>query len=246
MKYYKMINDQLIVGVITTDNLRKVQPKHGIVVFAKEEDAQLAEYEGLYYRANWMRQLDYVGINYVLVKIISITEEEYNTLVEAIETHDEPIEEIIEPVVEEVPVNPEDEVTLEYVKEAKINQMSKICHDTIVNGVDVVLDDGLSHHFSLTVEDQIKIQALALKAQTGNEPLPWHEDNKPCQFYSASDIMTLYNAMEQMQVYHTTYFNSLKMYILSLDNIEDVGAVFYGMEIPVEYQSDVLKYLLAQ
>ena len=58
--------------------------------------------------------------------------------------------------------------------------------------------------------------------------------------------MILYNAMEQMQVYHTTYFNSLKMYILSLDNIEDVGAVFYGMEIPVEYQSDVLKYLLAQ
>ena len=124
--------------------------------------------------------------------------------------------------------------------------MSKICHDTIVNGIDVILSDGESHHFSLEIEDQIKIQALALKAQNGAETLFWHEDDKPCQFYSASDIMTIYEALETIQTFETTWFNSLKMYIMSMDTVEQISAVTYRMDIPVEYQSEVLKYLLSQ
>ena len=45
-------------------------------------------------------------------------------------------------------------------------------------------------------------------------------------------------------MYHTTYFNSLKHYIESLDTIDAVANIQYGVEIPETYQSDVLKYLL--
>ena len=123
--------------------------------------------------------------------------------------------------------------------------MSRICHQIIVNGVDVILSDGESHHFSLEIEDQIKIQALAMKAQSGAETLFWHEDDNYCQFYSASDILAIYAALEAIQTYQTTYFNSLKMYILSMETIEQFNAVTYGMEIPVAYQSEVLQYLLS-
>lgn len=247
MEYYKLIDSQTIVGAIDSDCFRKYQAAHNIIIYSNIIDAQLAQYKEELYRDDWLRPIS-VDIPYKWVKIIKIDKEEYDALIEALETEEEIIEDIPEEILSEEDAQiDEDEInTLEYIKEMKIRQMSKICHDTIVKGVDVVLSDGNTHHFSLEIEDQIKIQALALKAQTTNELLPWHEDNKPCQFYSPSDIMILYNAMEDLQVYHTTYFNSLKMYILSLNEVEDVAAVVYGIQIPVEYQSDVLKFLLAQ
>lgn len=52
--------------------------------------------------------------------------------------------------------------------------------------------------------------------------------------------------MENYITFHTTYFNSLRDYIKSLTDIEDVMAIEYGVEIPVEYQSEVLKILYQQ
>ena len=98
----------------------------------------------------------------------------------------------------------------------------------------------------MEIEDQIKIQTLANKALNGENMLPWHPDNELCVFYSGEDILKIYNELEKLQTFHTTYFNSLKHYIQSLDNIQDVNDVWYGMDIPAEYQSEVLKYLLVQ
>lgn len=49
----------------------------------------------------------------------------------------------------------------------------------------------------------------------------------------------------QFKTYQVSYFNALKAYISSMTDILEVGAVVYGMDIPVEHQSDVLKVLLA-
>ena len=217
-----------------------------MVLFSEVDRAQYVEFKGIYYRDNWLRATTTDTVEYEEVTIARIEEDEYDALVEAFETTEEVI-------VQEEPQNEEPEVVdelaqneLEFVREAKIERMSQVCHQTIVNGIDVVLSDGESHHFSLEIEDQIKIQALAMKAQNGTETLFWHEDDKPCQFYSASDILKIYAALEECQVYQTTYFNSLKMYLMAMDTVEEIGAVTYGMEIPVEYQSEVLKYLLSQ
>ena len=145
---------------------------------------------------------------------------------------------------EEIPEDPDE--ALEFVKEMKIKEMSNTCRQTIIDGVDVELSDGKTHHFSLEIEDQIKIQALALKAQQGEEKLYWHPDGELCQFYSAEDILRIYAALEETQTVNTTYFNSLRNYIQSMTSIEQVGKVVYGMGIPEEYQSEVLKYLLKE
>ena len=46
--------------------------------------------------------------------------------------------------------------------------------------------------------------------------------------------------------WHVTYFRDLRIYIRSLQDKESVEAVTYGQDIPEEYQSDVLKALIAE
>ena len=64
-----------------------------------------------------------------------------------------------------------------------------------------------------------------------------------CAYYSADEILAIYGEMEKIISYQTTYFNSLRGYINSLESVEAVGEVFYGQEIPDEYKSEVLKDL---
>ena len=51
-------------------------------------------------------------------------------------------------------------------------------------------------------------------------------------------------AMEHVS-YHTTYCNSLNMWISGTETAEELETIFYGADIPEEYQSEVLKdYLI--
>ncbi|MDR1547877.1 MAG: hypothetical protein LBT06_04720 [Hungatella sp.] len=46
--------------------------------------------------------------------------------------------------------------------------------------------------------------------------------------------------------YYVTYGNSLKTWIDSVETMEELREIFYGADIPLEYQSEVLKTYLAQ
>lgn len=142
---------------------------------------------------------------------------------------------------EEIVIDTQD---IELAREGKINAMSNMCEKSITNGFDIKLSDGESHHFSLEVTDQIMISVLAQKALAGETNLPWHADGEPCQFWVPQDILAINNAMERLVTYHQTYFNSLKMYILSIEDFITLNGVEYGCEIPEEYQSNVYKVLL--
>ena len=61
-----------------------------------------------------------------------------------------------------------------------------------------------------------------------------------------NDINAILTAATAWKTYQVTYNNSLKKYINSLEKITDISAITYGIEIPVDYQSDVLKALLMQ
>lgn len=135
--------------------------------------------------------------------------------------------------------------TIEEQKATLIARMSDECNAIIINGFDMILDDNEQHHFSLKTEDQLKIQALGLKAKSGETVLPYHADGEPCRFFSVQEILSLNTQMESIIEYQTTYFNSLRDYINSLSSAEDLKAVEYGMPIPTEFQSEVLKVLLA-
>ena len=75
------------------------------------------------------------------------------------------------------------------------------------------------------------------------EAIPYHADGEVCRFYSNAEMQAIVARATAFKIYHTTYYNALKNYINSLETIEEIAAVTYGMPLPEEYQSDVLKSL---
>lgn len=135
---------------------------------------------------------------------------------------------------------------IEDVKAAKITEMSVACNEVITQGFDITLSDKKSHHFSLEVADQLKISKLNDRANAGTTVLPYHADGESCKFYTKDDVVALNTAMENCIEFQTTYFNSLRDYIESMTDINDICDVKYGVDIPEAYQSEVLKMLYAQ
>lgn len=135
---------------------------------------------------------------------------------------------------------------VEVVREAKIAEMSADCNKKIEEGIDVELSDGEIRHFSLEVADQLKISKLNDRAKAGITELPYHADGESCKFYTADDVEAINTAMENCVEFNVTYFNSLRDYIRSMTKIADVNAVKYGIDIPVQYQSEVLQAIYSQ
>lgn len=179
-------------------------------------------------------------IGAVTADVTEITKEEYDILYEMIE-RDEEIDPTPEPEPEPTPEPEPEDITVDYAKTLKIKEMNQTCQNTIFTGIDVVLSDGESHHFSLTEYDQVNLFKLETLAHSGAETLPYHEDDKPCKFFPAEDIITIANAATNYVTYHTTYTNSLKSYIKSLRSLNTISRVYYGIEIPEKYQSEVWK-----
>lgn len=133
-----------------------------------------------------------------------------------------------------------------YRKSSTISKMSAACNATIISGIDVTLSDGNTYHYSLTIEDQINLMNLQSMVVSGAETVPYHADGEECRFYNAADFTLIVQAATAWKLYHESYFNSLRGYIQSLETDEEFDTITYGMEIPEEYQTDVLKQLIAQ
>jgi len=246
MKYYKLLNDKEFVGVGTSFDLRKFQLKHSILLTSDDESAQYIQINDRLYRDDWFSPVITELINYTTAKIIVIEKEEYDTLFEAIETGKEiEITNDEQDVQEELPpINKDEEVTIEYIKAIKNAEMSAICNKTITGGFDVILSDGASHHFSLTIQDQLNLITLSSMISAGETVIPYHADGELCKGYSAEDITTIINTATAFKTFHVTYYNSLRAYIESIDDISEINSIVYGMDIPEKYQSDILKTLL--
>lgn len=220
--------------------------KHNILLGCTEESGQYVQYGDCLYRDNWMRPVTTDNIKFEEATVIEIEHEEYEALSKAIESgEDIPVEDEI-PVLEETYVDPNEELTLDYVINAKISEMSNMCNTVISNGFDIVLSDGNAYHYSLTVQDQLNLITLSSMIAAGETAIPYHADGELCREYSAEDISLIIDAATQFKTYHITYYNSLKAYIAAMDNISDVSGVRYGAAIPEEFQSEVLKALSAQ
>ena len=246
MHYFKIIRSGSLVGVATSQDFRCFQQKHRILLACAAEKVQYVECGEEYYHDNWMVAVDNDKIKYHNATVIRIDESEYDQLVAAEESGEEIVilpehEQIIE---ESVPLDPIEEVTLEYLKTAKITQMDSACRKAIIGGCDLTLSDGKQSHFSFEITDQMQIGKLRERAMSGDTFLPYHADGEPCKNFAADDILALYGAMEETIQHHTTYFNSLKIYIGSMIDKQTVADVWYGMDIPEEYQTEVLKLLL--
>ena len=124
--------------------------------------------------------------------------------------------------------------------------MSAMCQDVICTGIDVELSDGSVQHFTLEIEDQLNLITLSSMVAAGETMIPYHASDKLCVFYSAEDITRIITAATAFKTFHTSYFNSLKNWIMSVGSIAEMSEIQYGDTIPEEYCSDVLKQLMMQ
>nr|DAO52738.1 MAG TPA: hypothetical protein [Caudoviricetes sp.] len=137
--------------------------------------------------------------------------------------------------------------TLDEVKEQKIEEMNTKQQEIIANGIEVTLLDGTVGNFSLGLYDQVSLGTLRSKAEKGEEKIPWHENDeeKKCRWYGAADMLLITQKAESFLTYHITYFRDLRNYIRSMADKESVNSVDYGVYIPTEYQSEVLRDMYA-
>lgn len=247
MNYYKLINGTTFVGVGTSLDMRMFQLKHRIILACTEEKAQYIQCNDKMYRALWMVPVNNDKVEYEILDVISIDKDEYDILYDAIEKgEDVTVEPEQPPPMEDTPiVDPNEGVTVEYVRAAKTAEMSTVCNQVIENGIDVILSDGKTYHFSLTTQDQLNLITLQSMIVAGETMIPYHADGELCRYYSVEDISVVMDSATAHKTFHVTYYNSLKVYIDALDDITAISAVQYGMDVPVEYQSDILKALYA-
>ena len=154
----------------------------------------------------------------------------------------------VEPPKPEPVPEPETYVpTLEEVKETKIAELNAAQQEVIQNGINVTLSDGNVEHFTLTANDQISLMGLQTMIASGAEQIPWHtsDQTEHCKYYSNADMTLIVTTAMQYVSYHVTYFRDLRIYINSLDDKELVESAAYGMAIPEEYQSDILRDMMA-
>lgn len=131
--------------------------------------------------------------------------------------------------------------TLEEVRVQKLQEMGDACRQIIYAGVDVVLPGNTIEHFSLKEEDQINLFGKQAQLVSGAEKLEYHQDGHPCRYYTAEEMQAIITAAMRHVSYHTTYCNSLNMWIAGATTTEELNTIFYGADIPEEYQSQVLK-----
>ena len=136
--------------------------------------------------------------------------------------------------------------TVEEVKTQKFQEVGEACRQIIHAGVDVILPGGTVEHFSLKEEDQINLFGKQAQLAAGVEQLEYHQDGHPCRYYSADEMTAIITTAIQHVSYHTTYCNSLNMWIAGATTTEELNTIYYGADIPEGYQSEVLKdYLTA-
>ena len=187
MKYYKIITDNEFIGVINSNNFVAENPTNGWLFTSTEDLGQYVTYENKLYRDYWMQPIPQSTVQFTVAQITEINEEEYNSLVEAI-INNEPIEveqEDETPVPTEI-IEEDPDITVEYVRDAKIKEMSTACRHTIEGGFDLELR-GETYHFSLDTQDQLNLISLGTMAQT-QSLIPYHADGQECTFYSAEEI----------------------------------------------------------
>lgn len=245
MKYYKIINESHFVGVGTTNDLRRWQRKHNIMLSCEENEAQYIQCNDECYHAAWMVPETKENSEYITLDVIEIDKDEYDTLFAMIENNEEipPIEEEIIPPADEY-IEPSEESTIEFAIASKIAEMSNTCNKVISKGFDVVLSDNETHHYSLTTQDQSNLLVAKQELLSGNDAFMYHADGELYKYYSKEDIEKIIVCADYFKAYHLAYYNSLKAYIHTLKECVEVGNIFYGVEIPKEYLSDVLVVLM--
>lgn len=139
--------------------------------------------------------------------------------------------------------------TLAEAQDNKKAEVNAACEAMIVSGVNVTLADGTVEHFDLKERDQLNLFGKQIQVNAGLESIEYHTDTTPttnCKYYSNADMQSIIQAAMWHVSYHQTYCISLKVWIDACETKEEVAEIFYGADIPEQYQSEVLKAYLVR
>lgn len=159
------------------------------------------------------------GYPQVYMEMISI--DEYNMLKSMLVT-----EEHVTPTE----VTAEREYNLELAKKVKIEELRLASKSAIESGIDITLNDCVKH-FDLTIEDQLNLNSIQLQILRGVTQFQYHAAEEPTQIYSSEEMQLIIDKSVGHIQNHTFRFNSLKHYVLSLDNISSVQNITYNTNI---------------
>ena len=129
---------------------------------------------------------------------------------------------------------PDPEPTLEETRERKIIELSGICNQKIEEGISIEID-GKTENFSYKTVDQTNIKDAYELAVSTKLDVPYHANGQACKLYTAEQTAELYVKEKLNLTHHTTYFNQLKMYILTLDDKESINNIEYGQKLTGKY-----------
>ena len=120
---------------------------------------------------------------------------------------------------------------LENIRREKLDELSKKCNEIITSGLNVLMSDGLYHHFKLTLEDQLNIAMLEKQVSRGAKTVMYHETNKVSKMYRSEDIAKLFVEVDKHREYHTTYYNLLKYFINNCSDVNRIECIQYGVRL---------------
>lgn len=119
--------------------------------------------------------------------------------------------------------------SLEKVIDIKIEELSSDCNNAIISGFDFN-----NEHYSFNLDDQSNIQGSKILADAGI-PVPYHPDGGDCREYDPKEFLLLLMTATIHKESHLTYFNQLKQYIKTLNDIDTVKSINYGDELTGQY-----------
>ena len=266
MYYYKVIKDDEFIGIGTSQNLRKYQRKHKILLVCDEKEVQYIQIEDKIYHDKWMIPETVKGLH-ESASVIEIDKEEYETLKKASDNGEHislPESDNINNLIDndkkekEIEIDNNDKVTIEYIKDKTIENMKQLSKKATDN-LDIVLSDGKTYNFSFTDQEKYQVGLSAMYAknaevlesmgadtrETGSDYILFTDDNG-CVCYSREDIILIGTALQDSITYHNAYFYSLKKYIQSISDIKKIKKVSYGMSIPKKYCNDIYLNIISK
>lgn len=244
MTFYKAVCDDAVIGVATSDALRRHQEKHNILIRAGADDAECIIVNDELYHGKWMKP--FAGDFYPCrdAAVLAISEEEYRSLLTPQEDAAPDAErgEDADFALEADPFecSGTDRLTADYAKRKKIEQLSAACRKHITDGFDIQLGEK-TMHFAMKASDQLNLNAAALALLGGSTEIPYHADGEKFCLFSAEDMRSILDVANAHRLYHLAYFNSLKAWLRSLTKLSSIQAVDYGAKIPAKYRTAYLK-----
>ena len=243
-EWFKIIENETVIGTATNLDFARYSEKSGRVHICKAIEGQYVVVNGKYYRDDWMLATSKDSyVDWSPAVVVSIPEAEYDILNRGDESETKIVNtEKTGTDISEKVFTHDETVTLDFVRKRKLSELSSECERSIENGFDLVLGDGVSHHFSLTIQDQLNLLDLQKALNEGND-LVYHADGELAQFYGEDDARDILIGATKWKQYNIVLYNNLKHWINSIEDISVIDAIKYDSVIPNEYCTAVLQTL---